>query len=312
MTRVSEVSISLVAAVLAYSAQFAPGQAQCKPGFVMREAYAGDQVCVTPETRAQAMEDNRLAASRRPAPNKDSCVQGYVWRQAIPQDHVCVTMAVRSQTQQDNQLAATRVVLPGMGAYGATSGGGMGKVETQPMQSGGQAVMQTGSRAEMVVPHPAQNRMRPRPAALSDMEITTAAHKVGVVGRLRLPGVYTPDVRYQLESYSNTFGAEVNTTAVSDAVFYGANGYVEIDFNAQPGKQYLLDCSVGEDGTYKVGTTFVDAHGNGPNYSGGPMTSFNRHLLIPLNPAPGNAATAKVVVSFTEIEFYGCKVETVQ
>ena len=37
----------------------------CLQGYVWREAVPGDYVCVTPETRAQAAQDNSLAASRR-------------------------------------------------------------------------------------------------------------------------------------------------------------------------------------------------------------------------------------------------------
>jgi hypothetical protein len=37
----------------------------CLQGYVWREAVDGDHVCVTPETRTQAAEDNRLAAGRR-------------------------------------------------------------------------------------------------------------------------------------------------------------------------------------------------------------------------------------------------------
>ena len=37
----------------------------CKPGLVWREAYAGDQVCVTTQTRAQAAADNQAAAQRQ-------------------------------------------------------------------------------------------------------------------------------------------------------------------------------------------------------------------------------------------------------
>ena len=36
----------------------------CVQGYVWREAVPGDHVCVTPETRAQAAQDNSLAASR--------------------------------------------------------------------------------------------------------------------------------------------------------------------------------------------------------------------------------------------------------
>jgi len=86
----------------------------CVQGFVWREAFTGDHVCVTPATRAQAAEDDGLAASRRSpdggAYGPDTCLQGYVWRDAIPSDHVCVTPATRDQTAQDNSLAASRRV----------------------------------------------------------------------------------------------------------------------------------------------------------------------------------------------------------
>lgn len=36
----------------------------CKQGFVRRQAYPGDDVCVTPATRAQVVQDNNMAKSR--------------------------------------------------------------------------------------------------------------------------------------------------------------------------------------------------------------------------------------------------------
>jgi hypothetical protein len=79
---------------------------------VWREAVPGDHVCVTPETRAQAAQDNSFAASRRSptggAYGPDTCLQGYVWRGAVPSDHVCVTGETRAQTAEDNSLAASR------------------------------------------------------------------------------------------------------------------------------------------------------------------------------------------------------------
>jgi hypothetical protein len=84
----------------------------CLQGYVWREAVPGDHVCVTPETRAQAAQDNSLAASRRSptggAYGPDTCLQGYVWRGAVPSDHVCVTGETRAQTAEDNSLAASR------------------------------------------------------------------------------------------------------------------------------------------------------------------------------------------------------------
>jgi hypothetical protein len=86
---------------------------RCLQGFVWREAFVGDYVCVTPATRSQAWFDNALAASRvNPnggAYGPDTCLQGYVWREARPTDHVCVTLSVRTLTAADNAAAATRV-----------------------------------------------------------------------------------------------------------------------------------------------------------------------------------------------------------
>jgi hypothetical protein len=63
----------------------------CLEGYVWREAFPNDYVCVTPETRAQAATDNRQAAARRQpgggAFGPDTCRQGYVWREARPEDY---------------------------------------------------------------------------------------------------------------------------------------------------------------------------------------------------------------------------------
>jgi hypothetical protein len=319
MTRLSAVSIPLVVAALAWSALVGLGQAECKPGFVMREAYAGDQVCVTPQTREQVMEDNKAAASRRPAPTKDSCVQGYVWRQAYPQDHVCVTMAVRSQTAQDNQLAATRVLLPGMATMSGTGGSGAGRVESQEMQGrmtqdGGAAGrvpagFHVAARGEVPELKMSLKPMHGRPAPLGDGELNGQLAKQGVPGRIKLPGAYTPNIKYQVENYTNNTGAEFDSSTIGDAIMYGADGYVQIDFNVQAGTQYMLDCSVGEDGSYKVATTFIQGE-NGTGWLTSTVSSYNKHILIPFPPAP-KMPTARGLISFKEIEFYGCELKTV-
>jgi hypothetical protein len=82
----------------------------CVQGYVWREAFPGDKVCVRPQTRAQAGHDNRFAASRvQPGGGPygpDTCRQGFVWREASPNDHVCVPPVVRSQTARDNKQAS--------------------------------------------------------------------------------------------------------------------------------------------------------------------------------------------------------------
>ena len=86
-----------------------PGQS-----YVWREAFPGDYVCVTPETRAQAAYDNSQADARREPGGglygPDTCRPGFVWREAHPGDHVCVTPETRAKTFEDNSLAASRWV----------------------------------------------------------------------------------------------------------------------------------------------------------------------------------------------------------
>jgi hypothetical protein len=165
----------------------------------------------------------------------------------------------------------------------------------------------TNPQAE--APRPAAVRMKPRPAPLAATDIMRLAPKLGVrPGPIQL---YVQTIKYQLESYSTTFGAEVDTPDVTDAIFYGATGYVQVDFSVLPGKQFLLDCSLGEDGTYKVATTFLTPNNGSTGWLDGQLSSFNRHLLIPLNTTPANAQGGRVIIDFTEIEFYGCQVDTV-
>jgi hypothetical protein len=88
------------------------GPDTCLEGWVWRDAFTNDHVCVTQATRSQAANDNGQAAARRD-PNggpfgPDTCLQGWVWREAVPSDHVCVTPATRSQAADDNGQAAAR------------------------------------------------------------------------------------------------------------------------------------------------------------------------------------------------------------
>lgn len=104
--------LSVLFAPLVYAA--APDA--CIKGYVWREAYPGDHVCVTPDTREQAAADNARTGSRREpaggAYGPDTCKRGFVWREARPDDHVCVTPQVREQTARDNELAHTRRLAP--------------------------------------------------------------------------------------------------------------------------------------------------------------------------------------------------------
>jgi hypothetical protein len=85
----------------------------CIQGYVWREAFPGDHVCVLPATRNLAHEDN-LAAGDRIDPTgaygPKSCINGYVWRVAVPDDLVCVLPQTRDATREDNRLADSRRV----------------------------------------------------------------------------------------------------------------------------------------------------------------------------------------------------------
>lgn len=106
----------LVVAALSFNHPARAAAAQnpntCLQGYVWREAYPGDVVCVTPAVREATRNDNRLAASRvEPgggAYGPNTCRQGYVWREARPNDVVCVTPQTREQAARDNKLAASR------------------------------------------------------------------------------------------------------------------------------------------------------------------------------------------------------------
>lgn len=87
--------------------------AQCRAGYVWREARSGDVVCVTPQSRALVREENRTAATRvdpAGAYGPNSCLPGYVWREAIDGDVVCVTPARRAEVRDENAAGRSRVM----------------------------------------------------------------------------------------------------------------------------------------------------------------------------------------------------------
>lgn len=88
------------------------GPDTCLPGFVWREAFPGDHVCVTGQTRTQTAIDNGLANQRKSptggAFGSDTCLPGFVWREASPTDHVCVPGSTRTQAAADNAQANAR------------------------------------------------------------------------------------------------------------------------------------------------------------------------------------------------------------
>lgn len=81
----------------------------CVQGYVWREAYSGDTVCVTPQRRSSVLQENAAARSHvNPsggAYGRDTCLDGYVWRQARDMDHVCVPPQSRTIVAQENEQA---------------------------------------------------------------------------------------------------------------------------------------------------------------------------------------------------------------
>ena len=88
------------------------GPDTCRQGYVWREAFPGDHVCVTPETRQQAFYDNYYAAARR-QPGGGAVRTGHLppglrLARGVPGDHVCVTPDTRARAAADNRQAAAR------------------------------------------------------------------------------------------------------------------------------------------------------------------------------------------------------------
>lgn len=90
------------------------GANTCASGYVWRDAFPGDVVCVDPGQRAQAASDNANAAYRVDPSNPPYCLSGYVWRDAYDGDAVCVEPWVRDQVHYDNSQAGYRIA-PGCG-----------------------------------------------------------------------------------------------------------------------------------------------------------------------------------------------------
>ena len=86
---------------------------RCIDGYVWREAFAGDHVCVSPPVRAVTAADNARVAERIDpggAYGPQTCIAGFVWREASPSDRVCVIPTRRSGAAADNAAADARRV----------------------------------------------------------------------------------------------------------------------------------------------------------------------------------------------------------
>jgi hypothetical protein len=88
------------------------GPASCRQGFVWRNAFDGDAVCVTPARKDQVQGENANAGSTSAGSGPygpNTCKSGFVWRAARASDLVCVTVQSRAQAKLENDTAWDRV-----------------------------------------------------------------------------------------------------------------------------------------------------------------------------------------------------------
>jgi hypothetical protein len=122
---------ALLSAVAAAQGQAAQPAAPCITGYVWRNAFPGDAVCVTPQTREDAAADN-AAAEGRHQPGSTNCLTGFVWRAARPTDLVCVTPEIKARVAEDNTMASRRLVAQSRPVPAATPA----PTPAQPMTNG--------------------------------------------------------------------------------------------------------------------------------------------------------------------------------
>jgi hypothetical protein len=113
MSNVSIIRGSLFAIALPFVFAITSGSAlaDCKTGYVWREARPNDFVCVTPAQRSEAKAQNANGPNNvQPgggALGPTTCRQGYVWREAWEGDTVCVTPTERQEAKNENAANAS-------------------------------------------------------------------------------------------------------------------------------------------------------------------------------------------------------------
>ncbi len=118
-----------------------PAGARCRSGFVSRDAFAGDSVCVAQSVHAQVQQDNTQARERVDPINRafgaETCRSGFVWREADRYlrgdrftDKVCVVPEQRAQAVADNAERTARVDT-GAELAGQASGQAAGQASEQ-------------------------------------------------------------------------------------------------------------------------------------------------------------------------------------
>ena len=78
--------VSAFSGLLAFNNEAFAQTDACAEGYVWRQAFAGDHVCVARETRDSVADQNRNAEETRKKDGGGECEPGYVWRMAGPQE----------------------------------------------------------------------------------------------------------------------------------------------------------------------------------------------------------------------------------
>ena len=89
------------------------GRANCKSGYVWRVIRPDDFVCVTPEARALAAQENAEGPDHvdlNGAYGPNTCISGYVWRNAFEGDLVCVAPDANARVAVENRRGPLRTV----------------------------------------------------------------------------------------------------------------------------------------------------------------------------------------------------------
>ncbi|MEU3407616.1 hypothetical protein ABZ766_27230 [Streptomyces sp. NPDC006670] len=97
-------SLPASAAVPRAPAAVRSGALPCPSGYVWRDSYDGDALCVTPaeRDRVHALNPNRQPGGGAYGPW--TCKPGYVWREKWVGDTLCVTPAERDRAKGHGQL----------------------------------------------------------------------------------------------------------------------------------------------------------------------------------------------------------------
>lgn len=263
------VSLAIGLASLAFSTK-ASAQTDCANGYVPRNAFPGDAVCVTPETRDLVAQEHRNAQHLG---RHGECEAGFVWRMAGPQDHVCVTQVERDQAQRDNGLArgrtagAARPAVPELRIPGAREN------VTSPPEKEGCYRYESGEWREIEClseefvrknfPPPVQNSIRSNPTLLLSQFINVRFPYVSpiVLASVDLFHLSDPAEGIVKDSLAgdDAFSIQVNTN-----FFPGNNGntdWVQFVLQSQPSAATDILC------VWNVDVTVANATKNVNGYS---------------------------------------------